>query len=446
MEPDFERRLTGVRTTGAHVADEPNKAPAKKAPAATSGPSAAPSSATAADEAAPTHHVPRWRRIIAGTLLVIACILVPLSLSAVWVRNTLLDSDNYVATVGPLAGNSNIQHGIADRITTALFADGTVQTKIADVLPPKAAVLAGPISSGLEGVANTATLKLVQSDKFQTVWDNVNAKAHGAVVKVLTGGGPRVSTKDGTVSLNVEQIFTNVKAKLDARGITLFDSVQLPAKYQSVVLFQSKTLEQVQGGVDLLQTMAWVLPFILLVLFGAAIALSSNRRRTVLRGGIGVALAVGVQLALLSAGRNFYLDAITNAGLRRGSAGAVWDQVTSFLRLSGTTVIAIALVVAIAAWVAGSSKLATRIRGLWNNAIGGGADADAPISSFASFVARSKSGLRLAGVGVAIVILIVWNHPKPVTVLGVAVLLVIYLALVEFIGRGAPAPVDADPV
>jgi hypothetical protein len=256
-------------------------------------------------------------------------------------------------------------------------------------------------------------------------------------VKVLTGGGSRVSTKNGEVSLNVEQIFTNVKKKLDQRGISLFDSVQLPPKYENVVLFQSKTLEQVQGGVDLLQTMAWVLPFLLILCIGGAIALSSNRRRTIMRAGIWIAVAVGLQLAALKTGRNFYLDAITDAGLRRGSAGAVWDQVTMFLRQSGITVVVIALIVAIAAWVAGPSRLATRIRAGWNGALDRtGEHGD---SGLASFVAKWKGALRLAGLGVAIVVLILWNHPTAGTVIGIGVLLLIYLGLVELFGRGAPA-------
>jgi len=424
------------------VAEQPKKAPAQT-PSDTQKPAAASGTVDATAEP-PTPTVPRWRRIVAATLLVVGCVLVPVSLSAVWVRNTLLDTDNYVATVGPLAQNSDIQHGVADRITTALFADGKVQKRITDALPARADILAAPISSGLETVTNTAALKLLQSDRFQTLWNNVNRRAHAAVVNVLTGGGSRVSTKDGSVSLNVEQIFTNVKQRLDKRGITLFDSVQLPAKYQNVVLFQSKALEQAQTGVDLLQTMAWVLPFILLLCFGGAIALSSDRRRTVMRAGIWVAVVVALQLALLSVGRNFYLDAITNAGLRRGSAGAAWDQVTSFLRLAGTTAIAFALVVALAAWVAGPSRWATRVRGLWTNALGGSSDVET--GSVAAFVARAKTPLRVAGAVVAVAILIIWNHPKPGTVLGVGILLLAYLAVIEFLGRGASVRAEADKV
>ena len=162
-----------------------------------------------------------------------------------------------------------------------------------------------------------------------------------------------------------------------------------------------------------------------------------------MRAGIWVAVAVGLQLALLSIGRNFYLDAITNGGLRRGSAGDVWDQLTTFLRQSGTTVIAVAVVIAIAAWVAGPSRMATRVRALWARGLAGAGakadESDMATGSIASFVARSKNPLRAAGAVVAIVILIVWNHPKPGTVLGVGLLLLVYLAVVEFLGRGAPA-------
>jgi len=41
------------------------------------------------------------------------------------------------------------------------------------------------------------------------------------------------------------------------------------------------------------------------------------------------------------------------------------------------------------------------------------------------------------------VILIVWNHPTPGTVLGVGILLLVYLAVVEFLGR-ASSTADTD--
>ena len=384
--------------------------------------------------------VPRWRRIVGTILLVVGCVLVPVSLSAVWVRNTLLDTDNYVSTVGPLASEPEVQHAVANRITDALFNNVDVEQKISDALPPRAGFLAAPVANGVQTAVNGAALRLAESDRFQTLWEKANRRAHAAVVKVLTGGGSRVSTENGTVAINTAQIVDNVKAKLDARGITIFDDVNPPSGNQQFVLFQSEDLTKVQGLVDLLQTLAWVLPFVALACFAGAIGLSGNRRRTVQRGAIGVAFAVALELVLLKGGRNLYLDAVTTKKSTPGAAGAVWDQLTSFLRTAGFTVIALALVIAFAAWVVGPSSAATSLRSWWRRTLGtssaSGADAAAP-GPVASFVARSKPLLRGIGVAIAFVVLIAWNHPTPLTVLGIALVLVVYLVIVELLGRSA---------
>ena len=62
--------------------------------------STAPSSTPSA--APPKRRVPRWRRILVGFLVVVGCVLAPVSIIGVWVHNTLLDTDQWVDTVGPL--------------------------------------------------------------------------------------------------------------------------------------------------------------------------------------------------------------------------------------------------------------------------------------------------------------------------------------------------------
>jgi len=387
---------------------------------------------------------PRWRRIVGAILLVVGCVLVPVSLSAVWVRNTLLDTDQYVSTVAPLAANPDVQQALASRITDAVMTRADVAQKITDALPPSAAFVAGPIENAVSNTTEAAALRLVESDRFQTLWENANRRAHPLVVSVLTGGGSRVSTENGTVAIDTEQIFENVKERLDARGITVFDDVTLPASSQQFVLFQSETLAQVQGLVDLLQTLAWVLPFLAVACFAGAIGLSKRRRRTIQRGAIGVAIAVGVQLALLKAGRNLYLDAITTKKSTPGAASAVWDQLTSFLRTSGITVIVVALLIAFAAWVVGPSSTATRLRGWWHRALGRSGDSAEEPGAVEAFVARSKPMLRGVGIAIAFIILIVWQNPTALTVLGIAVVLLVYLAIVELLGRNARTEQDAD--
>jgi hypothetical protein len=386
------------------------------------------------------NQVPRWRRIVGASLLIVGCVLVPVSLSAVWVRNTLLDTDNYVETVGPLASDPAVQQAVATRVTDALFSNADVQAKIADALPPRAAFLADPVANGVHDAIERATLRLAETERFETFWERANRRAHTALVNVLTGGGSRVSTENGAVAVDIGQIVENVKQRLDARGITIFDNVQVPADKQQLVLVQSDELEQVQGLVDLLQTVAWVLPVVALACFAGAIGLSGNRRRTIQRGALGVAFAVAVQLVLLKAGRNLYLDAVTTKKSTPGAAGSVWDQLTSFLRTSGFAAIAVALVIAFAAWVVGPSSAATAVRGWWHRAFGTPA-AGADAGPVATFVAHSKALLRGVGVAIAFVVLIAWNHPTALTVLVVGLVLVVYLVVLELLGRnGARAP------
>src|SRR6476660_1572247 len=106
--------------------------------------------------------IPRWRRVVGAFLLVVGCVLVPISLSAVWVRNTLLDTDQYVSTVGPLASDPEVQQALAARITTAVMTRADVAEKIADALPSSAAFLAVPIENAVGSTVNDAALRLVE--------------------------------------------------------------------------------------------------------------------------------------------------------------------------------------------------------------------------------------------------------------------------------------------
>ncbi len=369
---------------------------------------------------APAARHPRWRRILGTVLLVIAILLVPISLSAIWVRTTLLNTDRYVATVGPLASNPEVQQALATDITNAIFTRVDVNKAVTDALPKRGGFLAAPITNTVKTATDAAALKLVSSDRFQTLWKNANRRAHAGVVKVLTGGGPRVSTANGTVAININQIFENVKERLDQRGITVFQNATLPADKQEFVIFQSKDLVSAQGAVNLLQKLAWVLPLFSLLLFAAAIGLSGRRRRTVERAAIASAIVVAVELAFLKAGRNFYLDAITSRQLPKGAAGAVWDQLTNGLRVLGIVVIVVALLIALFAFFTTTTRRATAARRL---------------ATMAPYVARSKAVYRGLGIALALVVLIVWSNPSAVAILVVAILLVLYLLAIEYLGR-----------
>jgi hypothetical protein len=379
---------------------------------------------------------PRWRRILVAVLVVVGCVLAPISVIGLWARNTLLDTNQYVDTVGPLARDPAIQQAVSERVSRRLVESVDIEREIADAFP-RAESIAPSIAAGFETFVREATLRITQTERFQDLWENANRRAHAQLLAVLEGEGTEtVETRDGKVVINVSGLTDLVKDRLGDRGVTIFERAEreLP---QEFVLFDSEQLTKAQTGVRLLRRVTYALPILTLLTFVVAIALSPNRRRTLLRAALGLAFGMALLLIAFNIGRNFYLDAIQNAGGRRDASSAAWDQVLGFLRLSLRTLFAVGLVVALGAWLAGPGRLATRIREGVLGLVRGKPDAEA--TDLGRFVYTHRVALRVAVVGVGLLILVTLSHPGPLAVIVIAALIVVALLVIEFLGRAARA-------
>ncbi|HEU5301327.1 MAG TPA: hypothetical protein VFW06_03705 [Acidimicrobiia bacterium] len=385
-------------------------------------------------ETAATPTVPRWRRLLAAMLIVLGCVLAPLSVAAVWTRNTLLSTDQYVDTVAPLAENAAITDRVATRAVDALFAEVDIQGQVRDVLPDRAVVIAPAITAAVERLASDAAHRFVQSDAFATLWREANRLAHAQVRNLLTGEGRVV---DGKVVVDLGPVVVALRDRLEGLGLDVFSGAADSATGGDLVLFESQTLKKVQSGVDLLQTLAVVLPIVTVLLLAAGVLLAGDRRRALLRAALGVAGAMALVLIGSAVVRSIYLDAFRPEG--RAAAGAAYDQVLGFLRLSLRTVFTLALVVAIAAWATGPGRLATRVRAGGRRLVGRAGDRvgadEVGLSGFGRAVARHRTPLRVLVVAFGTVLLMVWNRPTSATVLVVALLVVVVLAVLEVVAR-----------
>ena len=205
-------------------------------------------------------NVSRWRRILSWVLIILSCILVPLSVAAVWARSQLLDTDRYVQTVAPLASNAEIQQAVATGLTELLFDNVDVEQVAADALPQQAQFLAGPLEGALRTFVDDVILRVLESDQFQTIWDEANRRAHEQVKRALTGGGPIISTDDGKVVLNLDGVVARVRTALADRGIGIFDQLPIGTLALRYTLFDLDSLESAQQAIEALDTLRIVLP------------------------------------------------------------------------------------------------------------------------------------------------------------------------------------------
>jgi hypothetical protein len=387
--------------------------------------------------------MPRWRRWTAGALIVISCILVPLSVLAIWVRNQILNTDRYVANVKPLATNPSVINTAATNVTNALFERVDVQHVAEEALPPRASFLAAPITSGLREVVEQATIRIMESDQFQKIWIDANRAAHEQLVHALTNQGKAVTTENGKIVLDLSALLTRVRDQLVANGLTIFRRIPVSELNMKIELADAQQLERAQTATRLLNRLSWLLPVLAILCLIGGLLLSPHWRRSLIRWGIGAAFAVALIGIGVSVGRSIYLDAVTSPQLPRDTAAAVFDTLVRFLREGVRLMIAVAVIVAIAAWVTGPTAVATRIRATSRRVVGnaGGAAGEHGVGfgAFGDWVATHKNPVRIGATLAVLAVLLLWNHPKAITVVSLAILLVILFGLIEFIARAAAA-------
>jgi hypothetical protein len=385
---------------------------------------------------------------VAVLLIVVGCVLAPLSVVAVWTRNQVTNTDRYVQTVSPLASDPAIQNAIADQITAQVFTYIDVRgltTQAVQALTERGGLsptvatqlqaLATPIANGVQSFTRTQVGKVVASDAFADAWVQANRVAHTELVKALTGeGGGSVTVENDTVSVNLAAFIQTVKARLVASGFTLAE--RIPEVNASFVLFQSKDITRVRAGFNLLNTLGVWLPVLAIVLLVLGVYVARDHRRALVGAAVGVAVSMVVLALGLAVFRSIYLDAVPASVLPHDAAAVLYDTIVRFLRLGLRTILVLALVVAAGAFLTGRSVTALRTRQGLANAIawlqGRAGFSTGPVGAW---VYANKRALRIGAVTLAALALVFWGRPTGKVVLGLTLALLVVLAVIEFLGR-----------
>lgn len=393
----------------------------------------------------------RPRGWIRGTavvvLLVLGFLLVPVAGIAVWTRNTLLSTDRYVETVAPLADSPAVIDDVAQAVTTAIFTQFDVEAALQQNLPPELTFAAGPIASQVESTTNDLVVKALSSDQFDALWRAVNRQASASVVAFVTGSTQEtaIQIQNGRLVLDIGPILADVKQQLTANGFDL--ASKLPSTSASVDLPVANVqyLVDARKLVKLLNTLAWLLPLLALLCFAGAIALSRNRRRTVMTSALlvsGAALLVGLALAI---GRTAYIDATTSDAVSADTAAVVYDTVVRFLKNGLRVFFLLGLIVAFGAAVTGDAAWATATRRTTGRLVTqGGEKSGLDTGRVGAFFAGHRTGYRVVTVAVFGSWLFLLSPPTPSAVLWLVIGLLAVLVALEFLSSTAPRAPKAE--
>jgi hypothetical protein len=399
-----------------------------------------------------------WRPVVAGVLILLAALIAPLSVLATWSSGQLQDTDRYLATVAPLAEDPDVQEAIAARMEQVIFSYLDIDAAVDEVvdalqergLPVRAATtlegLSGPLSTGIRNFVEDRILALVQSDAFEQAWVEANRTAHEELVAALNGEEEGAVVIDrGEVSVNLATLINTVKGQLVDAGLQIAE--RIPEVEASFAIVQSDDLATVQELLGWLDDLSTWLPVIGLALIAIAVAIARDRRRTLLVAGLAVATSMLLLGAALNVIRPFYLDALPESSSPE-AAGAVYDQVVSFIRVALRGVLVVALTVTVVAWLSaphgsGATARSALTRGV-DGLRRGRSRAGMDTGRLGTTLATYRTPIRAMVVAVAALLYLAQDHPTGGTALAF-VLVTAFVLLVLEVLAARPEPAAAAP-
>ncbi len=390
-----------------------------------------------------------WRAPVSVVLIVIGCILAPLSVIAVWTANQVSNTDRYVANIEPLIHDPSVQHALTDKITTEIESRLNVKglaTQAATALNQRGLTrvgallnsFSGQLAGAVNGFIHTQVAKIVASPQVARLWLEVNRRAHAQLVKALSGqGNGAITISNGKVVLNLGPLIEVIKTRLAARGLTIVKNI--PQINPTFPLFSAKYLVKAQTGYRLLNDLKIVLPILTLLLIGLGVYVARGHRRALIGAGLGFAasmLILGVGLTIF---RGIYLNSVPSSVLPADAAAVLYDTLVRFIRDGLRVLLVVGLIVAIGAFFTGPSVTAVRTRGAFERGFAwirsSGEHAGLSTGPVGRWTYTHRRALRIAAVAIAALIFVFWGQPTWVTALVIAIILLIALGLIELIGR-----------
>jgi len=389
----------------------------------------------------------RWRTVLAWVFVVVGSLLALISVFAVFARNQLLNTDNYVATVAPLGSNPAIQSNIATIAADQLLAKVDVRHEIEQVLPPRADVLAGPLTSAVNSAVHAAANKITHSERFEELWVKINRAGHQALVNVLTGSttGAVRANSQGVVTLDLHTLAVKVQQALVAQGLTFFSKIPADKVGGTVTLLKSDQLVKAQRATRILKASAIVLPILALACYVVAVAVARRKRRTLMYCGAGLAIAMGIIGIALGLARTGVINASHGHALTPDAAAAFFDTFVRNVHNGIRIIFVIGLLVVVIAWLAGPSRPAVAVRkaamSAWNWFVEGIRDRGFNLGPATPWLTENRSWLQGVVIALGLILLVFWT-PGWVGALVIVLLAVFIVLVLRSLGHKAAVAAD----
>jgi hypothetical protein len=198
----------------------------------------------------------------------------------------------------------------------------------------------------------------------QTLWENLNKRAHAGVVKLLEGKdlgkNGNISTANGEVTLDLRPAITRLATRL---GVEDKLKANADPNAGQLVIMNSDQLGAAQTAVKILNALSSLLLIAVFALYALAIYLAHGRRRLLL-GATGASFVlVGLVIASL---RHFLggviVDSLVKTEANKQPVRVIWALETSVMRDIAIILVVYGVLVLLATALAGPNRPAVAVR------------------------------------------------------------------------------------
>ena len=312
----------------------------------------------------------RWgTRAIASLLIfIITVIIAPVAFIGHWGHRTVVDSTQYLATVGPLVEDPAVQDAVSKVISDAVVKQVDTSSLIGGFLGgfiPNQAItdaLTDPITAGINNLVYELVHTFVASKEFAKIWYTTNEVAQASLIALLENrpNGP-IKIQGDTIVLDISTMLTAVQSSLVNNGFDLASKITIPSSDAQIVLAQSPAISQVQLLYQLSSPVLQWFPLVIAILFGLSIALARNRSRTVLAVGVALVACGGATRVLMNTAETVFVNQLAGT-VFQDAAASFWSTFFNYLLSGLVAIVVLGILIAFGGWFAGVSRPATSMR------------------------------------------------------------------------------------
>ena len=328
----------------------------------------------------------RVRGLVAGFLVVVFAITFLSGGVGFWLHRNTLNKDVWAERVIPLGQDPRVQQALATWTTDQLMTTVDPKALIADALPPKAQILAGPISSAVEDFVRQKVEEFYASPRFEKLWAFAVTQAHDQAVNTLRGKQEAVTADGDQITINLVPLFDAVLNDVlkEAPGLVGSD-VKLPTvsvndlpdsarkklgdalgqnlsdDFGVIKINDGGALHSSQEAVKIIDRAVALAIFLSLAAFIGALAVSTRRRRTLLQL-VGAAALMCIIVRRAGFGVQSQVNNLVKVAVNQPAAKVVVATFVDPLTHSAGVVLWVLALIALIAVVTGSYPWVVRLR------------------------------------------------------------------------------------